>query len=175
MNYVIWPEVNGFWAHAAAKHNKQDVFDFEFFNLAKKAVRDGNFMEIYNPITGQPYGGLSDYPESTKHKPHKGSKYYMWQVCKRQTWCATAYFRMITMGIFGMTFTKDGITFSPHLPKGLRKARLKNLKYVNMKLNIKIEGRGVKIKEITRNGSRLSGNFLPNTLRGIQDISIITE
>lgn len=57
---TVWSQIQGFWAEAAARAGKAEVFGHELFNLAGHAVRDKHFAEIYHPITGPIHGGLQE-------------------------------------------------------------------------------------------------------------------
>lgn len=57
---TVWPQIQGFWAEAAARARRADLFGHEFFNLAAHAVRDKHFAEVYHPMTGAVYGGLQE-------------------------------------------------------------------------------------------------------------------
>ena len=96
---TVWPQIQGFWAEAAARAGKFEVFGHEFFNLANHAARDKHFAEIYHPITGRPYGGLQE---------NQGQGIILWEATSRQTWAATAYLRMVLLGLVGMRFNTDG-------------------------------------------------------------------
>lgn len=45
---TVWPQIQGFWAEAAARAAHADVFGHEFFSLVAHAVRDKHFAEIYH-------------------------------------------------------------------------------------------------------------------------------
>ena len=85
---TVWPQIQGFWAEAAARAGKTEIFGHELFNLAAHAVRDRQFAEIYHPLTGEIYGGLQE----------NGGRIVLWNATSRQTWAATAYIRMVFDG-----------------------------------------------------------------------------
>jgi glycogen debranching enzyme len=129
---TVWPQIQAFWAEAAARHGRRDVFAHELLNLAAHAVRDRQFVEIYHPITGLPYGGMQE----------AGSRgIVLWQATGRQTWAATGYLRMILLGLVGMRVDAAGLTFQPCLPQGVRSVRLGNVAYRGMTLDVTIEAR----------------------------------
>ena len=88
----------------------------ELFNLAAHAVRDMQFAEIYHPLTGEIYGGLQE---------REGQGIGLWGAASRQTWSATAYIRMVFIGLAGMRFDSDGVRFQPVMPKGVGKVHLR--------------------------------------------------
>jgi hypothetical protein len=159
---VVWPQVQGFWADAAARAGKTDIFGHELFNLAAHAVRDKQFAEIYHPLTGEIYGGLQE----------NGGKIVLWNATSRQTWSATAYIRMVFMGLAGMRFDTDGVRFQPCMPKGLNNVHLSNIRYRKMSLDITVQGNGTKIKKSTINGKEATDCFLPAAGDGRKVIAI---
>jgi hypothetical protein len=77
-------------------------------------------------LTGEVYGGLQE-----------GAPGWQWRSCRRQTWSATAYLRMLLMGLIGMRFSPDGITFQPMLPEGISQLVLpRGLAYRQQSLQI---------------------------------------
>lgn len=116
---TIWPHISGIWARAMRKIGLYDKFEFELFNLANKAVRDMQFVEIYHPDTGLPYGGIQE-AEWTK-------EFTLWKSCDYQTWSATAFIDMIYYGIFGIEIKNGEVSFNPRLPKGIKYAKLSGL------------------------------------------------
>lgn len=81
----IWPQVNTAWALACHARGRKDLALHEIKLLADKACRDGNFIEVYHPETGVPYGGLQE--DGSGKLGHFG-------ILPRQTWCATGYIAM---------------------------------------------------------------------------------
>jgi len=55
---TVWPQIQGFWALAAASKRKVQIMDKELRALTKCALKSGDFREIYHPFTGEPYGGI---------------------------------------------------------------------------------------------------------------------
>ena len=142
---TVWPQIQGFWAEAAAQHGKTDLLAHELFRLAAHACRDMQFYEMFHPDTGLPYGGMQ---ESRSAKVIKE-----WRPAPRQTWAATAYLRMILFNVAGMRFAADGVTLAPCLPEGLSPMTLRNIHYRDMTLDITLEGQGTKIQQCSINGA----------------------
>jgi glycogen debranching enzyme len=159
---TVWPQVQGFWAEAAARAGKPEIFGHELFNLAAHAVRDKQFAEIYHPITGEIYGGLQE----------NGQGIHLWNATSRQTWSATAYIRMVFMGLAGMRFDTDGVRFQPCMPKGVGSVHLSNVCYRKMTLDITVQGNGSKIKKSTINGKEAADCFLPADGEGRKTVTI---
>lgn len=141
---TVWPHIQGFWAYAAAICGKSDIFRFELDRLAGHASRDSHFAEIYHPVTGEMYGGRQEWLENGIVE---------WKSCIRQTWSATAYLRMVLMGLVGMEFKTTGIAFRPTMPEGYDSLKLTGLKYREMVMNITITGTGTRVKEFRINGA----------------------
>lgn len=160
---TVWPHVQGFWAEAAARQGDVAAFDFELIRLAEHACRDLQFAEIYHPITGVIYGGIQERGEDRRHQ---------WRSCSRQTWSATAFLRMVLMGLFGMTFESDGVRFGPIVPARFHDVKLDNLLYRDMRLSVCIRGSGTRLEEFRLNGNRRDEAFLPLEGTGPQEIEI---
>ncbi len=161
---VIWPHIQGFWAHASAQYGRIDLFTNELYSMASKARRDGQFAEIYHPITGQIYGGLQEGYQELGYGNEE------WRSCSRQSWSATAYVRAILMGLFGMSFEPSGISFTPTMPSSITLARLQNLPYRDMLVDIEVSGSGNSICSCTLNGQILEQPVLPDDGKGQQHI-----
>ncbi|MDD5687544.1 MAG: hypothetical protein PHE88_06905 [Elusimicrobia bacterium] len=159
---TVWPHIQGFWATAASFENKTEMFFNELFHLSKFVYRDGQFAEIYHPDTGEIYGGLQE----------QNGKMVEYKSCSRQTWSATAYIRMIFMGLLGMNFKCDGIEFKPAIPKVLKSVILKNLSYRDSLLNIEIIGSGNKIGVFSIDGKKSKQYFFTAKHKGKHKVSI---
>ncbi len=109
---TVWPHIQGFWALAALKAGRKDLFEKELFALTHNAVRDAQFAEIYHPDDGRIYGGIQDGPEG----------YHEWHSCTWQTWSASAYLAMIFYGVCGLD--RNGKVI---LPEGSDHAELTGL------------------------------------------------
>ncbi len=157
---TVWPHIQGFWGEVTARAGAVDAFGFELNKLAELAVRDGQFAELYHPITGEMYGGIQEGMEP------------VWHSCRRQTWSATAYLRMVLYGLCGMDFTPQGIAFRPLLPAGLNRLELGQLPYRRQTLNIQIEGTGSRVKGFWLNGKATAQPFLSSDGAGEQHLLI---
>ena len=58
------------------------------------------------------------------------------------------------MNLIGMRFTENGIVFEPAGSNLIKKLELKNLRYRNAVINIKLEGSGNKVKFFSMNGEQ---------------------
>ncbi len=161
---TVWPHVQGFWADICAREGLADKFGTEFFTLAKHAVRDCQFTEIYHPDTGQIYGGLQEFQDlpsvgtffngidRNSIPAYKQSNIREWNSCRRQTWSATAFIRMVLNGLLGMRFTEDGLSLHPTIPQGLDQIRSTEIHYRKAVIDVTIKGSGAKVALLKVNG-----------------------
>lgn len=163
---TVWPQIQGFWADAAARHGREDLFAHELFRLAGHANRDQHFAEIYHPDTREVYGGMQEAGEE------RGI--ILWNATKRQTWAATAYLRMMLFGVAGLRFDTDGLRFAPCLPEGVDKVGLRNLRYRDMVLNLLVE-RTDKEPACTVNGAARDTAFIPAEETGTKTIRLAVK
>ncbi len=140
---IVWPLVNGLWAHAAATVGATDVAAREIGGVAKLALDGHDFREIYDARTGAVTGGWQNGAE--------------WNSCQHQTWSATSYLRALYLGVFGLRFERDGLRFAPHLPEGWSGVTLAGLPYRGGTLDLTLTGGGSTVA-----GMRLDGKPVPD-------------
>ena len=133
---TVWPHVQGFWADACSRAGRNDLAFAELDLLANAASRDAHFTEILHPDTGLPYGGVQE------HGP-RGMR--LWESCRRQTWSATAYLRVLLRVVLGMTADPDGLSFAPALPPGVESVAIDGLRYRGASVSVEVHGRGARI------------------------------
>ena len=112
---TVWPHIQGFWALAALKTGRIDLFLNELRALSAHALRDGQFAEIYHPEDGRIYGGIQE----------GGGKYLEWRSCAAQSWSAAALLAMVLYGVCGLPL--EDLPSPPGLPEPLRSAALTGL------------------------------------------------
>jgi len=117
---TVWPPIQGFWAEAAARSGRGDIVGHELTALARHAVRDGQFFELYHPDTGMPYGGLQE---------RAGAGVELWEPVAHQAWSATGFLRIVLAAVAGLRLATDGLRFDPVLPPGLDELELSGLPY----------------------------------------------
>lgn len=159
---TVWPHIQGFWADAAARNGRADLFDKEFMAQTDNAVNSFQFAEIYHPMTGEVYGG---WQEANK------DGIFLSYPQPYQTWSATAYLRDVYMDLLGMLFDTDGIHFAPVRTELVTDVKLKLFHYRDAVLNISV-------KKAQGNGSfRLDGvetePFVPTDITGVHSIEIL--
>jgi len=161
---TVWPHIEAFWGHAAARDGQMEIFANELEQLTAHAWRDKQFVEVYHPDTGLAYGGIQESNSDPFWQP--------WPVCNRQSWSASGYVRLILMGMFGACFYPEGIRFRPTMPVPSGWAELKGLRYRDATLDIRITGHGTLVSEFRVNGAARSHPFLAASARGLQKIEI---
>lgn len=138
-NVMVWPMVHSMFGHATAVGGRVDLFARALTDLANLVTGiDNTFYELYNSITGARDGGW----QVNRH----------WTSQPNQTWSATGYLRMIYSGLFGLTFTPDGLTIAPTLPPGWGPVSLRGLTYRDMTLDIELTGAGNQVRFSTVDG-----------------------
>jgi mannosylglycerate hydrolase MGH1-like protein len=162
---TVWPPIQGFWAEAAARHGRGDLFEFELRTLAQRAVRDGQFFELYHPETGLPYGGLQEWEGRGIVDD--------WESYPHQTWSATAFLRMILMGIAGMRFEPSGVRFQPLLPPSVERVELAEFPYRAATVQVTLRGPGARIERVRIDGDDAPAPFLPADASGAHAIEIV--
>lgn len=163
---TVWPHIQAFWADAAAKNKKFDLFDKEFNMLTECSVRDGHFSEIYHPDTGERYGGLQE---------NKKRGIELWESEKKQTWSATGYLHMLFSDIAGMEFSDGFVTFNPYLPKNISSLEIGELCVRGFNLSVKISGKGCNVKSIEVNGEKIENCANRIKLDGDKNVLITLE
>jgi glycogen debranching enzyme len=114
---TIWPQVNAAWALACQARGRKDLAKLELNLLAKKACRDSEFVEVYHPETGAPYGGLQE---------ELSGKIGEYWVCHRQSWCASGYIAMVVFCLLELEMSDDKV-----LPAPLRAKLLARIPQIN--------------------------------------------
>ena len=161
---TVWPHIQAFWADAAARHGKLDIFFKEFHMLTDVSVRDGLFAEIYHPETGEIYGGLQEGGEGG---------IILWKSQLKQTWSATGYLRLLFHVIAGIRFEKEGISFAPCLPDGIGQIEITNLHIRDTVFAIRINGRGSKIKHFCVDSKETEERLVPYESGRVKEIVIV--
>jgi len=129
---TVWPPIQAFWAEAAARGGRGDIVGHELSVLARHAVRDGQFFELYHPETGMPYGGLQE---------RAGAGVELWEPVAHQTWSATGFLRIVLAAVAGLRLAPDGLRFEPLLPPGLDELELTGLPYRALTIDLHIARR----------------------------------
>ena len=126
---VIWPHGQAFWARACSRYNYKYGYEYEMFLMAEKAVRDGQFYEIYHPDNGLNYGGLQEFGPNN---------FGMWGSATHQTWSATGYVSLLYYELLGAEIGEKSVTFTPYLPVGVNEATVSGFKVGGVTFDIVI-------------------------------------
>jgi hypothetical protein len=159
----LWPMVFSMFGHAAALGGRTDLFALAVTDLAQ-LVRgsDTHFYELYNSVTGVEDGGW---------QTDGSGQITQWVAQPDQTWSATGFLRMIYRGLFGMSFTQQGLQFTPSLPPGWGPVSLTGLPYRNMTLDITLTGAGNSIQSVAVDGHPQQ-RLIPATGNGHHKVQI---
>lgn len=163
---TIWPFINAFWAEAALKYKRHNIFDKEFFTLTALINRYAQCAEIYHPLTGEIYGGLQE--------AGKGESGWEWESCARQSWSASGYLRMLLFGVVGMRLAAQEVAFTPYLPAEIDWLEISDLPYRRARLDIRIE-RGRGNAAIASVDGEESIPSLPSEIQGKHSVEIILQ
>ncbi len=155
---AVWPQIQGFWALAAAARGQSNLLAHELLALGHSALASGDFREIYHPQTGVPDGGLQT-----------GRR---WKSQPGQSWAATAYLAMLLHGVVGMRFEPDGIGLQPNLLERLGKVEVRNIKYRQSVLDIILTGHGTQIVRFAIDRTDQPQPWIPATLKSRHRVEI---
>ena len=145
-NNVIWPLVNGLFAHAAATVGATGIMADEIVGQANLALASKDFREVYNATTGAVDGGW-------QNGNHWGSAIH-------QTWSASSFLRAVYLGVFGLGFERDGLRFNPRLPADWSGVQLTGLPYRAGQLDLTLTGVGTRVTRLALDGRPVPGNFI---------------
>ncbi len=163
---TVWPQVQALWARAALKARRPDCFARELFLMARHAVRDGHFTEIYHPETGEEYGGIQEHWSDSVIKP--------WEAVPHTCWGATGFLSLVHFGLLGMDCSPQGVRFRPFLPEGVGELELSNISYRRALLRMKLSGQGTNIASCRINGADAEPFVAADATEGIR-LEIVLE
>ncbi|MEI8312275.1 MAG: hypothetical protein WCH98_16095 [Verrucomicrobiota bacterium] len=94
----IWPQVNAVWALACQARGRGDLAMKELDLLTAKACRDSEFIEVFHPVSGLPYGGMQEDASGGINR---------YPVVHRQSWCASGYLAMVLFCLLDIRMDDD--------------------------------------------------------------------
>ncbi len=131
---TVWPHVQSFFAQAAYFGGDDEKFLNEFKLMGEKAIKNGQFHEIYHPETGDVYGGLQEF---------NNERIGEWGSCQHQTWCATGYISLVLNCIFGLQVSFGFASFQPMLPQDINTISVKDLEIGGLNVDVTVtRGKG---------------------------------
>jgi len=150
-NNALWPWVGAYWAMANAKAQNEagtlEAIGSVFRPAALFATNKENFVLDNGDIATQ----LNS---------------------SNMLWSLAGNLAITHKILFGIHFEKDGISFTPFVPKALAAERkLSNFKYRRATLDITVKGHGSEIKSFTLNGKEQKP-FIPANIQGNNRIVI---
>ena len=152
-NDAMWPFTQGYWMKAQAKAgNEQGVLHSiaSIYRLAALKLSNYENMVIYD----------GNYQGLAINSP-------------RQLWSVAADAAIVPNIYFGVNYELDGIRFAPFVPKNLAaKRELRNFRYRNAVLNMKVSGFGNEIRSFLLDGVEAKP-FFPASLEGVHTIEMV--
>lgn len=153
-NRAVWPFVQAYWTWAGARAKNSSVVEHGMASIYRQAALFLTNKENMVADNGD----------------FKGTEINS----DRQLWSVAGNLAMVYRIFFGMDFQADRLIFKPFVPKAYQgEFQLKNFKYRNSILNIKISGYGNGIESITFDGKKSRENFINSSLKGNHSIVII--
>lgn len=152
-NNSLWPFVASYWTLANAKvGNEQGVLQ-GIGSVFRPAALFATNKENFNLDNGDIATELNS---------------------SNMLWCLAGNIALTHRILFGIQFEKDGLRFSPVVPKALGQTRsLENFKYRNATLDISVEGFGNNVKEFYLNGKLQKQPFVKGNIKGNNKIRIV--
>jgi hypothetical protein len=152
-NNAIWPFVQSYWNLAAAKAGNEAALSH---GLASIYRAGGFFLTNYENMVAE----TGDFNGTEVNSD-------------RMLWSMAGNLAMVHRVFIGMQFETNGIRFAPAVPSAYTGTKtLRNFKYRNAVLTIRVYGTGNKIASFKLNGKEQSDYFIPATISGINEIEI---
>lgn len=152
-NNAIWPFVQSYWNLAAAKAGNEAVLSHGLASIYRAA---GFFLTNYENMVAE----TGDFNGTEVNSD-------------RMLWSMAGNLAMVHRVFIGMQFETNGIRFSPAIPSAYTGTKtLRNFKYRNAVLTIKILGTGNKIMSFKVNGVEQTDPFIPSNITGENEIEI---
>ena len=145
---TVWPFIQGFWGQSLMKEKQFRAFDENLRLMAEKALKDGQFAEIYHSITGEIYGGLQENNNPKNQKDIGVNDIVMWKSARRQSWSATAFLSLIYYCVLGLQYNGDVLRIKPYLPGFLNEITVSDIPFGKDRLKITVKRNSDAPKEI---------------------------
>ena len=152
-NNATWPFVTSYYGMAAAKAGNEKALLHALGSNVRSAALYATNYENFTNSTGNPY--------TTRLNSHN------------MLWGLSGFMGLFHKAFFGIELTEDGMWFSPCVPESLEGERsLTGVPYRGMLLDIKVSGRGNRIKTFCLDGRRQPKAFVPASLTGTHQVTI---
>ena len=152
-NNATWPFVTSYYGMAAAKAGNESALLHALGSNVRSAAIYATNYENFTNSTGNPY--------TTRLNSHN------------MLWGLSGFMGLFHKAFFGLELTKDGLAFSPCVPKSLEGERsLEGFPYREMLLDIKVTGSGYCVKSFCLDGKRQKKAFVPASLSGRHQVTI---
>ncbi len=153
-NNGIWPFVEAFWTMANASQQQVSAVEFGLASIIRPAALFLTNKENFVAETGD-FAGTEINSD-------------------RQLWSVAAMLAMQYRVIFGMTFEKDHIVFSPVIPESFKGTyTLKNFKYRQGTFQISVKGSGDGISSFKIDGAETSVHVISAATTGTHTVEIV--
>ncbi|MHB1686540.1 MAG: alpha-L-rhamnosidase-related protein [Ignavibacteriaceae bacterium] len=153
-NNAIWPFVESYWAWASAKEGNAKSVEYALASVYRAA-------SLFMTNKENMVAGTGDYLGTEINSD-------------RQLWSVAGNLALVYRVIFGISLSPNSLKLHPFIPKEYNGERtLANFKYRNSILSITINGYGDKIKSMSIDGKKITGNKIPAILKGKHSILIV--
>jgi hypothetical protein len=153
-NDAIWPFVEAYWTWASAQTGNVKSVEHGLASIYRVAALFNTNKENMVATTGDYLGTQIN--------------------SDRQLWSVAGSLATIYRVLYGMAYTKDGISFAPLVPPAYAGEKsLKNFKYRNAILTINLKGTGNVIRSVMMDSIILEKAFLPSGLKGEHTLNIV--
>jgi len=155
-NDAVWPFVEAFWTWASVKAGNVQSVEHGLASIYRAAALFNTNKENMVATTGD-YRGTQINSD-------------------RQLWSVAGSLAAIYRIFFGMTFTKDGLSFSPFVPPAYTGDKsIRNFKYRNAVLTINLKGTGNVVQSCMMDSIIQEKAFIPSGLNGEHVLNIVLE
>lgn len=152
-NNSIWPFVQAYWNWASAKANNDKSVKHGLAALIRSSALFLTNKENMVAETGNFKGTIIN--------------------SDRQLWSAAGSLSSIYRVLFGLNYKAEHLEISPYIPREFKgEMNIKNLKYRNSTLDIKVLGFGNQIRSFMIDSLLLDGNRITGLLKGHHQIVI---
>jgi glycogen debranching enzyme len=153
-NDAIWPFVEAFWTWASVKVGNAKAVEHGLASIYRAAALFNTNKENMVATTGDYLGTQIN--------------------SDRQLWSVAGNLATIYRILYGMEFTKDGLSFAPFVPPAYTGDKsINNFKYRNTVLTINLKGTGNIIQSVMLDSVIQEKAFIPSSLKGDHTLTIV--